>query len=264
MTASPETRPNLLQGVAENWRPPRYRRLSSWGQRLRAAFLRLLDLQSGTIWRDLSRLLPGEKGKILDVGCGLQPYRSLIAADASYLGIDISGAQTHFGFQTPDTIYYAGDRWPVESGTIDCVLCVETLEHVKDSCGFVAEISRSLRSGGRVIITVPFCARWHFVPHDYWRFTPSGFATLFENSGLVDLKVYARGNQLTVACYKVMAVVFSLFSKANRRLGRWLPRALLGILSLPIFLPAFLLANLSLCVPGTVDCLGYTVLARKD
>lgn len=151
MTASPESRPNLLPGVAENWRPPRYTRLSNGWQKARAAFLRLLDLQSGTIWQDLSHLLPAEKGKILDVGCGLQPYRSLISADATYVGIDVSGAQENFGFQTPDTIYFAGDRWPVDSGSIDCVLCVETLEHVKDSRGFIAEVSRSLRPGGRVI-----------------------------------------------------------------------------------------------------------------
>lgn len=260
VTASPESRPNLLPGVAENWRPPRYVRLSSRWQKVRATFLRFLDLQSGTIWRDLARLLPGERGQILDVGCGMQPYRSLIGREASYVGIDVSGAEKDFGFQSPDTTYYAGDRWPVDSGSVDCVLCVETLEHVKDSRGFVAEISRALRPGGRVILTVPFCARWHFIPHDYWRFTPSGFAALFADSGLTDLKVWARGNQLTVACYKVMALVFSLLSKGKRRLLR----ALLGILSLPVFFLALVLANLSLRVPGTVDCIGYTVLARKE
>ncbi len=86
----------------------------------------------------------------------------------------------------------------------DTVLCTETLEHVLDPPGFLAEAKRSLRPGGRLILTVPFAARWHYVPFDYWRFTPSGIKHLLSESGFTEIKVYRRGNALTVACYKVI------------------------------------------------------------
>ena len=37
-----------------------------------------------------------------------------------------------------------------------------------------------------ILLTVPFAARWHFVPYDYWRFTPSSFRYLLETTGFSD------------------------------------------------------------------------------
>jgi hypothetical protein len=110
---------------------------------------------------------------------------------------------------------------------------------------------------------VPFAARWHFIPYDYWRFTPSGLERLLTNAGFINIRVYARGNAATVACYKVMALLLRLLFPQN------LPSVSLvtRIISLP-FLPILLLlaaiANVSLWGNGGDDCLGYTVLAEKS
>jgi hypothetical protein len=64
-----------------------------------------------------------------------------------------------------------------------------------------------LRDDGQLILTVPFSARWHYVPYDYWRFTPSALRMLLERNGFSDVVVLARGNELTVACAKVMALI---------------------------------------------------------
>ena len=71
----------------------------------------------------------------------------------------------------------------------------------------LAEAHRTLRPGGRLLLTVPFAARWHFVPNNYWRFTPSSLRHLLEAAGFGDVAVYARGNAFTVACYKAVALV---------------------------------------------------------
>src|ERR1039458_6922094 len=74
-----------------------------------------------------------------------------------------------------------------------------TPEHVLDTKQFLGEAARSLRAGGTILLTVPFAARWHFVPYDYWRFTPSSMDHLLREAGFAGVRVYARGNSGTVA-----------------------------------------------------------------
>ncbi len=44
---------------------------------------------------------------------------------------------------------------PIRDGSIGTVLCTEVLEHVPDDFAVVAEVSRILKLGGRLILTVP-------------------------------------------------------------------------------------------------------------
>ena len=111
-----------------------------------------------------------------------------------------------------------------------------------------------------MILTVPFAARWHYIPYDFWRFTPSGLKTVLTESGFAVPVVYARGGEVTVACYKVMALILMLL------LGefQWLPIKLcarvIGCVSLPLLVCLAVIGQWSLRSRGGNDCLGYTVL----
>jgi len=228
------------------------------------AVRRFGDLQAGSIWSDLAAELPGLSGTLVDAGCGAQPYRELLPAAVSYVAIDTSDAPPRFGYRAGDTRYYSGTTWPVETGSADIVLCTETLEHVAEPSLFLAEMRRCLRSRGRILITVPFAARWHFIPYDYWRFTPSGLDRLLTQAGFEAVTVHARGNALTVACYKLMALFLPfLFPRTSNPVSRVALR-LLGVLCVPSLALLALLGWLSLRWPGGDDCLGYTVLAERS
>jgi SAM-dependent methyltransferase len=248
---------------AETWRPPLFHDTSSRVGNLIAPLRRFFDLQAGSLWKDLSEILPSCDGVVLDVGCGAQPYRPLLGR-AKYIGLDTADASAHFGYEIPDTIYFEGDRWPLEDGSVDVVLCTETLEHVADPAKFLSEIARVLRPAGELILTVPFAARYHFIPHDYWRFTPAGLQQLLEATGFRNAAVFARGNAVTVACYKMMALMLPLlFGNASSAVIRVLRRAA-GLALSPVILAFALIANASLRGRGGDDCLGYTVLARRS
>jgi SAM-dependent methyltransferase len=220
-------------------------------------------LQAGSIWRDLSRLLPECRGVILHVGCGAQPYRGLIHRSAVYRAIDSANAERHFGYRLDDTIYYEGDRWPVADASVNVVLSTETLEHVANPSTFLSEAFRCVKPGGKIILTVPFSARWHYIPYDYWRFTPSGLERLLSIAGFRDVMVLARGNAVTVACYKVMALIVPLlFGQSEKMLDSLVGRAM-GIAFLPVLLLLAAIANLSLLARGGADCLGYTAVAVR-
>jgi SAM-dependent methyltransferase len=256
-------RTNMLRRQSESWRPPSYHRVTSPMTQFAATARRFLDLQAGSVWNDLCELLPASEGVVLDVGCGAQPYRHLLSPRATYTAIDYSDADRHFGYSMPDTKYYQGTRWPIADGSVDLVLCTETLEHVPEPCGFLDEAFRCLIHDGRLVLTVPFSARWHYIPHDYWRFTPSGLERMLSAAGFENIAVYARGNALTVACYKVMALMLPLLIPQRGGLPRRLLLQACGALTVPILVVLAGIGNLSLKGNGGDDCIGYTAVASK-
>jgi SAM-dependent methyltransferase len=256
-------RRNMLHHEVERWRPPLFVvSLTRWRRSL-DALRRVLDLQAASLWTDLRKLLPNCDGSVLDVGCGAQPYRRLLPSTVRYLGIDTAEAKKRFGYEVPDTRYFAGAIWPVSDASVDVVLATETLEHVPDPRLFLSEACRVLQPGGNLIITVPFAARWHYIPYDYWRFTPSALESLLGNEGFEDVRVFARGNEVTVACYKVMGVILALMFGTDPNLSGLLFRRAVGLLLVPLLLPLAVAAHWSLRSKGGDDCLGYTVLARR-
>lgn len=254
----------MLDAREEKWRPPLFVAACSRTSDLVARLRRVFDLQARSIWIDLHTLLPHVSGSVLDVGCGAQPYRRLFSSAVHYHGIDAYNAKSQFGYHVSDTTYYKGDVWPVEDASVDFILCTETLEHVLEPQSFLREAIRCLRPGGVILLTIPFAARWHFIPQDYWRFTPSGLQHLLDGCGFVQTRVYARGNAGTVACYKLMAIILPLLMPfGSAGLIAWLKR-LIAVPLIPFLMILAALGNLTLHGRGGDDCLGYTVVARRD
>lgn len=254
---------NLALRSEERWRPPIFEPTNDARSRITAAVRRFFDVQAGSLWRDLSEVLATVSGTLVDVGCGAQPYRRLLPSDIEYVGLDIERAQADFGYAIPDVRLIGEDgRWPVLDSQADVVLATETLEHVPDPPAFLGEAHRCLRTGGRLVLTVPFAARWHYIPNDYWRFTPSSLRILLERAGFAHVVVHARGNERTVAWYKLLALLLptALPQDASGSV-RITPRSLL-IAPLAVALAA--LANISLRGAPGDDCLGYTVLAVRS
>lgn len=82
-------------------------------------------------------------------------------------------------------------------------------------------------------------------------------------AGFTGIAVYARGNALTVACYKVMALLLPLLFAPQEGLWRRFANRCGGLLALPVVILLAAVANLSLRSQGGDDCLGYTVVAVR-
>lgn len=257
-------RTNMVEATSETWRPQLFVPATTRLSLFLAAVRRFFDIQAGSAWRDLSAVLPSLEGRVLDVGCGAQPFRSLINPKAIYLGIDTDEAKAHFGYEMPNTTYFSGNIWPVDDSSVNAVLCTETMEHVLETRQFLSEAARCLTVGGTLLLTVPFAARWHFIPYDYWRFTPSSLNYLLTATGFHSVRVYARGNAYTVGCYKVMTLLLLLLMPQTSSKFSGLLLRLGGLIFVPLFLLLALVANISLHGAGGDDCLGYTVLAFRN
>ncbi len=141
------------------------------------------------------------RGRMLDVGCGGQPYRDLFApAVSSCVGVD-RGPGPH--------VQGDAQALPFRAGAFDTVLCSQVLEHLPEPGDAVAEMARVLKPGGRLILTAPHIWGIHEEPHDYFRFTRYGLAYLMERAGLEGVEVRAMAGYWVTAgarfCYYLEA-----------------------------------------------------------
>jgi SAM-dependent methyltransferase len=143
--------------------------------------------------RYLAKAAPYLTGRLLDVGCGRKRYKDLFQC-TDYIGLE---SMTNF---TPDVV---GDVriLPFATGSIDSVLSNQVLEHVDDTMAAMAELSRVLKPGGYLCITVPFIGRLHGVPCDYWRFSEYGLRYLFKKHGFEPVVVEGMGGFFTTQAF---------------------------------------------------------------
>ena len=57
--------------------------------------------------------------------------------------------------------------------------CVSTLEHVRRPWLFAQNVENAMIEGATILVMVPWVWRLHGYPDDYFRYTPSGIASLF-------------------------------------------------------------------------------------
>lgn len=247
--------------TAESRRPPRNALVPRNGvvATLLGQVQLIADLQVFTASRDARRWLARQRGALLEVGCGEQPYRRFVPPGCAYTGIDRAEAGSDFQMSAlTDITYYSGSEFPVASNSMDALFHTEVLEHVLETRPFLSECARVLKPGSEMFFTVPFQARYHFKPHDYYRFTPAALAHLLTEHGFIPITVEPRGNDIAVAGYKVAAIPF-----------RWAYEGPLGKVlfaaTLPVTAIALLIAHaaMALRLGSTDDCLGYSVTARR-
>jgi SAM-dependent methyltransferase len=136
-------------------------------------------------------------GKLLDVGCGNKPYKSVLNTD-QYYGIDIqTSPHNHSEFDK----VFDGLRIPFNDAEFDSVLCTEVLEHSERPFELMQEISRVLKNGGYALITAPMLIEHHEAPYDRQRFTYYGLRELAEKNNLKVQWIDPRGNFLSVWVY---------------------------------------------------------------
>ncbi|MGL6077675.1 class I SAM-dependent methyltransferase [Methyloversatilis discipulorum] len=87
--------------------------------------------------------------RVLDIGAGSCPYRSLFA-HCDYRTQDFTGLQDdqlrHGGYGRIDYVCDAADI-PAPEASFDALLCTEVLEHLVDPVRVVKEFARLLRPG---------------------------------------------------------------------------------------------------------------------
>lgn len=141
----------------------------------------------------VKEIKPLLQGNVLDLACGIMPYKNFLMNDKiiRYIGIDLEPTEYH-NIVKPD-YYWDGKKIPLDDASVDFVLATEFLEHYFDTSLILNEINRVLKPGGIFFFTVPSIWPLHEVPYDYHRFTPFALAEHLKNTGFISWDIKPLG-----------------------------------------------------------------------
>jgi len=159
--------------------------------------------------RDLTRPVPFQGLRLLDIGCGggllSEPMARLgaevVGADAAARNIPVARLHAEAQGLTIDYRHVTAEALAAEGARFDVVLCMEVVEHVADPAGFLSTCRALLKPGGLMvastinrnaksfmaaIIGAEWVMRW--LPkgtHDWSKFvTPDELSDLIGGAGL--------------------------------------------------------------------------------
>ena len=238
-----------------------------------------MDLQWSFMVRDLTRVAPRTRGKLLDVGCGCRPFEDIFTPYVDeYIGLEMGSAFAETSaashVRKPD-LYYDGETIPFEDESFDTVMSIQVLEHTPEPQRLLGEMARILKRDGLMVLSAPFCFRLHEEPHDYYRYSIHGLTHMCRRAGLEIVEVRSQGSLWSVIGHKVnsylafqvadMAAVMQALGKLTHESesahsGR--------VLLAPAVVPAMVFISaaarvLDRIAPDETETLSHLVLARR-
>jgi SAM-dependent methyltransferase len=124
---------------------------------------------------------------------------------------------------------------PLTDGSFDTVVCLEVLEYVSATDMAIREMGRVLKTGGKLIASVPFLHRCDS-PADLLRFTENGLRKTISEAGFSKIEIVAQGGALATAAgvlKHAVRMVPSMPLRLMAALAAWAPLELLILLDRP-------------------------------
>jgi len=141
-----------------------------------------LHLARKLLYQSIADRVHYAQGRMLDIGCGVKPYRSLFSNVETYVGLDMPSV-------LDADIYGDGQFLPFRSESFNTVLCNQVLEHVPEPSRLMREVGRVLRPNGVLILTTPQTWGLHLEPYDFYRYTRYGLHYLANQAGLEVIEI---------------------------------------------------------------------------
>lgn len=187
----------------------------------------ILDLQAYLqaypfiyVW--LKRLIAPAYGQSFRI----RDWRKHVPDPATHIVLNLGAGATHLdkdilnvdfvAFPHTDIISDFSLPLPILDNSVDGVISITVLEHLKDPKLLVDNIARVLKPGGRAYLIVPFAFPFHGAPNDYWRWTASGLRQVLEPS-FCEIRVEAYGGAVSVLTLAVAQLVAQSLSFGSER-----------------------------------------------
>lgn len=132
----------------------------------------------------LKKFHPRANGPVLEVGSKdhsaenrgpTMPFREMFPTN-EYIGVDMEPGKGVD--RIVDLVDGIGD---LPENYFDLVICCSVLEHVSKPWKMAENLTRLLRPGGTIYMSVPWIWRYHQYPDDYFRYSFRGIESLFSD-----------------------------------------------------------------------------------
>jgi ubiquinone/menaquinone biosynthesis C-methylase UbiE len=209
------------------------------------------------VQEELAKITPGSR--ILDAGAGSQQYRKY-CSHLEYVAQDFGKVTVdqNKGFTALSENYKYGPldyicditNIPAPDESFDAVICTEVFEHIPDPQLALKELTRLIKPGGILILTIPSNCLRHFDPYFFYSgFSDRWLEYWFKNTGLKIIKINIDGNY-----FKWIAVELARTCKQN-------------LLATPFLFLALIWFYFRSKAPSSEAiatlCAGYHVVGRK-
>lgn len=121
---------------------------------------------------------PKVAGPVLEVGS--RDYGSTSSFREFYAGSEYVGLDMSEGKGVDVVADLARTIEPLREDYFGLAICCSVLEHVDKPWVFAANLTRVIRPGGLLYMSVPWVWRYHAYPDDYFRFSHRGVMKLFD------------------------------------------------------------------------------------
>ena len=207
------------------------------------------------LYKNISQLANNVQGNTLDVGCGSKPYKSLYQFSI-YSGLEIDTPENR---ELKDADYfYDGKTFPFENDMFDSVVMNQVFEHIFNPDQCLDEVSRVLKSGGILLLTIPFAWDEHEQPFDYARYSSFGIRSILEKHGF-----YIIEQRKSVSDIRVIFQLLSLYVYKKLRSSN----SLLNLLVILAFIAPINIIGIliNIILPKNEDLyLDNIILAKKS
>ena len=122
----------------------------------------------------LKKIFTNDNDKVLDLGCGKNPYYHKIMK-GKIVCMDISKTdKTH--------IVADADLLPLKKNSFDKIIMVNSLYYFKNPFNALENIGAVLKKNGKLVIVAPFMYPIHDAPDDKYRFTEFGLREMLQDN----------------------------------------------------------------------------------
>jgi len=161
--------------------------------------------------------------RVLDAGAGEGQYARHFARQR-YCGVDLAVGDAGWDYSKLDVEADLGVL-PFRDAIFDAALHIVTIEHLREPGRALAEMARTLKPDGRLLVAAPHEWEIHQAPHDYFRYTRYGLAYLLERAGLEVIEIRPAGGYFRLLARRLLNGL-QFFTGGIRWLG-FIPAAIL-------------------------------------